>query len=236
MNRSLWLGLLLTAAGAGLTPLASAQTDANTIPASRPFESPERFIVELRGGPYGPDFKDNPAFENYYQGDVGPFLGLQLSYIALRLPELAYLTFGGGFGWADYSGKAREIATRERVSEDTNLTILPLSAIAALRVDAMARRLKVPFIFTGKVGFQWVHWNTSTGENDDASGWSVGFLWGAQLALDLDLFERAAARSMDEEWGINHSFLFFEFYDFIPTADSLELGDTSWLLGLGFNF
>ena len=45
-----------------------------------------------------------------------------------------------------------------------------------------------------------------------------------------------AARNLDEEWGINHSFLFFELSWFHPTDDSLPIGDNSWAAGLGFVF
>ncbi|MEY4577076.1 MAG: hypothetical protein RL701_1779, partial [Pseudomonadota bacterium] len=57
-----------------------------------------------------------------------------------------------------------------------------------------------------------------------------------QLALDLDTFEPGGARALDEEWGINHSYVFFEVQHFFPSAKSLEIGGTSWLLGLGFVF
>ena len=41
---------------------------------------------------------------------------------------------------------------------------------------------------------------------------------------------------MDEEWGINHSFVLFEVYSVFPSEKSLPLGGTNWLVGLGFNF
>ena len=214
---------------------ASAQSDANMIPAARDFMSPERFIIELRGGPYQPDF-DGQAFDRFFEGDIGPFLGVQLSYIAYRLPEIAYLTVGGGFGWTNYSGSAVASAGGEDVSEETTLTLLPITAIASLRIDALARLLKIPFIFVGKAGYQWTNWDTDTGEQDDAAGWSLGPIFAGQIALDLDLIDSAAARSMDEEWGINHSSVFFEVYHFAPTAKSLPVGGTGWVLGLAFNF
>jgi len=230
------LGLLLTAAGVALAAPASAQTDANTIPAARSFVSPERFILELRGGPFKPDLGGNEAFSQFFGGDSGPFLGAQLHYILYRLPDIAYATIGGGFGWSSYSGKARARDSTEAVSEETSLTLFPLSAVASIRIDVLPRNFQIPFIFTGKLGFQWTNWDTNTGARDDASGWSLGPLFGAQAALDLDTFDSAAARSLDEDWGINHSFLFFEVYHFAPTDKSLPVGGTSWLLGLGFTF
>jgi hypothetical protein len=235
MTRFVLGSLLLMAASAAGSGAAHAQSDANTIPAARNFMSPERFIIELRGGPYQPS-SSNGAFDQFFGGDSGPQLGMQLSYIAYRLPEIAYLTVGGGFAWINFTGKAVAVSGAANVSEETTLTLLPLTAIGSIRVDALARKLGIPFILAGKLGWQWTHWDTNTGAKDDASGWSVGVVYGAQLALDLDSFDSAAARSMDEEWGINHSFAFFEIYRFSPTNASLPVGGTAWVLGLGFNF
>jgi hypothetical protein len=228
--------LLLLAALAAGGGRAHAQSDASTIPAARNFTSPERFIIELRGGPYQPDLGSNRSFDRFLGDDSGPLLGTQISYIAYRLPNIAYLTVGGGFAWVNFTGTAVEDPGGELVSEETSLTLLPLTAIGSLRVDVLPRMLKIPFILVAKVGWQWTHWDTDTGAKDDAAGWSVGPVYGVQLALDLDSFDSAAARSMDEEWGINHSFAFFEIYHFEPVGKSLAVGGTAWVLGLGFNF
>lgn len=225
--------LLLGAALASLAGSAQAQDDDLT-PASHSYVSPERFIIELRGGPYRPDMGSDPSFRTFFSDDSGPLLGLELDAIALRIDDALYVTGGGSIGLTRYSGNA--IGPSGRVSEDTTFSILPLTALATLRIDALPRMLGVPFIFAGKVGWQWARWSTSTGTRDDASGWSLGLFYAGQLALDLDTFEPAAARVMDEEWSINHSYVLFEVYHFAPTRRSLPIGDTQWLLGLGFVF
>ncbi len=225
--------LLLWAASAAVGGGAHAQSDASTIPAARNVSTPERYIIELRGGPYQPDLG---SFDRFFGGDLGPYLGLQVSYILYRLPNIAYLAAGGGFGWSNYSGAAIAVNGSGNVTEETSLTLLPLSAIAQIRLDVLPRKLGIPFLLAAKVGWQWAFWDTSTGAQNDASGWSTGLLYAGQLALDLDSFDSAAARSLDEEWGINHSYLFFEIYRFSPTSASLPIGGTGWVLGLGFNF
>jgi hypothetical protein len=236
MTRIGFGSLLLLAASAAWSGAAHAQSDASTIPAARKISSPERFVIELRGGPYQPDLGGNGAFDRFFGGDSGPLLGLQISYIAYRVPDIAYVTFGGGFSWVNFSGAAVAVNGSGDVTEETSLVLLPLSAVASLRIDALPRKLGLPFIFAGKIGWQWAFWDTDTGAKNDASGWAVGLLYGGQLALDLDSFDSAAARSLDEEWGINHSYLFFEVYRFSPTSASLPVGGTGWVLGLGFNF
>ncbi len=236
MSRLRFIVLALPLALSVYSSNASAQSDANTIPAARDFMSPERMVLELRGGPYQPDFGGNGAFDRFFGGDQGPFLGLQLSYIAFRIDDVLYLTAGGGLGWSNYDGRAVAQNGGDDVSEETTLTLLPVTALASIRIDALARLLHIPFIVAAKVGFQWTHWDTDTGARDEAEGWSVGLMYAGQLALDLDSLDTAAARSMDEEWGINHSFLFFEFYHFQPTDKSLPVGGTGWVAGLGFHF
>ena len=40
---------------------------------------------------------------------------------------------------------------------------------------------------------------------------------------------------LDQEWGINHAYLFFEYYGSAATGD-LDLSATTWAAGLGFQF
>jgi hypothetical protein len=214
---------------------AVAQVDDDQVPPSHKYISPERFVIELRVGPYQPDMGGNDAFNRFFSGDEGPLLGLELDVIGYRLPDLVYLDVGGGIGTASFSGKSLD-TSGVATAENTFLTYLPLSLLGVVRVDALARKLSVPFIITGKLGYQWAHWTAQTGNLSEQTGWSVGLQWGAQLALDLDAFDRKAARTMDEEWGINHSFAFFEIFGFAPSSHSLPLGNTAWTAGLGFVF
>jgi len=224
------------ALGAFSPASAAAQQDDDLIPPSRNWISPERFILEVRVGPYRPDRAEVPAFNTFFSDDVGPLLALELDVIAYRLDEILYVTGAGGIGTVTFDGNTLD-QLGEETSEETKFSMIPLNLLATVRIDALARRLSVPFIVTGKLGYQWARWSTESGDVNDESGWSVGLLWAVQLGLDLDTFEPAAARNMDEEWGINHSFLFFELMSFMPSDDSLPVGDDlTWTAGLGFMF
>ena len=212
---------------------AVAQMEEDLIPPDRSFVSPERFGFEFPLGPYPPDFDGEDTFDRFFSDDSGLLVALELDVIGYRMQDTFYLGGGGGIGWAKFSGNTIDDAG-EATSEETELEIVPLNVIGVFRLDALPRRWGVPFIFTGKLGYQWMYWTTESGGSDEANGWSLGLLWAGQVALDLDTFEPSAARRMDEEWGINHSFLFFEISGFEPNSDSLPLGDTSWSVGLGF--
>jgi hypothetical protein len=84
---------------------ARAQESDDFVTRNTTFDSPERFALELRIGPYVPDVGD-PAFENAYPDDSGLMLGVELEVIAFRLKDILYLDVNGGFGYADYSGPA----------------------------------------------------------------------------------------------------------------------------------
>jgi hypothetical protein len=210
------------------------ETDARLIPAGHKSESIERFIVEFRGGPASPEVTRNSTYGTFFQDDIGPNLGVQLDGVIYRESQWFYLTAGGSFSTLNFSGHAVAAQDGSSVSEKTTLNILPLTGVVGFRFDGLARRLSVPLIFTGRAGWEWAHWSTSTGSRKDASGWSNGPVFSLQVAFDLDAFEPNGARNLDEEWGINHTYVFAELYHFAPLGNSLELGDTSWLAGLGF--
>ncbi|HEY2732913.1 MAG TPA: MXAN_2562 family outer membrane beta-barrel protein [Polyangiales bacterium] len=236
-----WLFIAITASNAG-SALSRAhaqgitETDPMLIPADGKKESAERFILEVRGGASSPDVTRDTRYGTFFRGDIGPNLGAELDGVILREPTWFYLTLGGSIGTIGFSGHALALNSDVTVSEKTTLSLIPITGVIGFRFDGLARRFRVPLVLTARGGWEWMHWSTGTGARDDAAGWSVGPVISAQVALDLDSFEPGGARNLDEEWGINHTFVFAEIYRFIPVAKSLALGDTSWLAGLGFIF
>lgn len=213
---------------------AQSELDPHLAPPHRRFESKERFIIELRGGPYKV-FSGEP-YGNYFSGDLGPNLNAQLDGILYRQPKLFYVTLGFSVGFINFSGDAVNRDSGAEVGEKTTLGIIPLVGSASIRFDALPRRLGIPIILAGRIGWEWAHWDTDTGARSDAQGWSLGPVISGQVAIDLDTFEPGGARALDEEWGINHTYLYGELFHFAPTSKSLPIGTTGWVLGLGLVF
>jgi hypothetical protein len=213
---------------------AQSELDPHLKPAWKRFESPERFIVEVRGGPY--KVFSGEAYGNYFADDIGPSLGVQLDGILYHMPRMFYVTAGASLGTINFSGDAVNRDTGAIVGEKTTLSLIPVTATASIRFDALPRRFKIPLILAARIGWEWAHWSTDTGARNDAQGWSLGPVFSGQVALDLDTFEPGGARALDEEWGINHTYLYFELFHFEPTSKSLPVGTTSWMLGLGLVF
>lgn len=214
-----------------LNGTSRAQIHDDYIVASKTYDSPERFALELRIGPYVPDV-GNRAFDEIYTDDSGLLMALELDVIAFRLLDILYFNIAGGIGYADYTGTTQSDSGID-TGEESNFDMVPLSLLAVLRVDALARLLDIPIILTGKIGYTWVVWDDEKGGRDIDDGISHGLSWAGQLAIDLDLFDKRSARMLDDEWGINHTFLFLEVYG-LNTFKGLELNETTWAAGLGF--
>jgi hypothetical protein len=196
--------------------------------------SPQRFAVELRVGPYTPDTND-AVFDRVFGGSSLLF-GAEFDYLPIRIPDVLSLGIGAGFGTVSYEGKASSL-DGTATSETTSLSLLPLSLVAVLRLDVLPRLTGIPLLLTGKIGADLVYWSATTGDTQDGEGLSPGLRWAAQAALELDFFEPRAARALDDEWGINHSFLFAEVYGSQAGGDSLPVGTPfAWAAGLGFHF
>jgi len=192
-------------------------------------ESDQWFAFELRTGPYRPGTSE--SFQRVYTDDRGWMLNVELDITVYHVPYVGQLNIAGGFGWANFKAKAfGESGTRE--GEETEMTLFPLHALGVLRVDALARNTVVPITFAGKLGYEWTRYKLETGGVSDGSGFRPGLRWGAQAAFELDFFDRGTARRLDEDWGVNHNFVLFEYYG----SEASGTGDRTYTIGVGTQF
>lgn len=201
---------------------------------SRAYESsPERVGLEFRIGTYRPEIGD--SFRDFYGSDKGPLIGGEIDVWAYRIPYVGPIGIGLGFGWARYTGRAcaRMGDTCVPTDERTRFTLFPLSALLVLRIDVLAREVHVPLVISPKIGLGYTRFRSESGGSTDGRGGSFGLHWGVQFALELDGFEPRAARALDDQWGINHSYVFFELYG-SQANSGLNVGsDLAWVAGLG---
>jgi hypothetical protein len=93
----------------------------------------------------------------------------------------------------------------------------------------------VPFVFSGKVGYNTVFFKETAGAGK-GTGRSHGFGWAAQLALELNFINPRRANALDEDWGINSSFFFFELAGSDANSRA-PMGDKLYFTGgLGLTF
>jgi hypothetical protein len=164
----------------------------------------------------------------------------EFDFFLYRIPFLGPIGIGIAGGWAGYKGTACEAGTITGntctpSTQSAKFSIFPLNAMAVLRIDALARETSVPFVFTGKVGFNTVFFNEELGAGK-SGGTSYGFGWAAQIALELNFVNERRANALDEDWGINSSFFFFELAG-SQANSSAPVGDKFYFTGgVGLTF
>ena len=203
-------GLVLAVVLLGLVP---GSAGAQPVSAStKEGWSPEGYLLSFGVGAYRPD-PGSDTFDLVYSGDNGPILLGEFDLYLYRIPFVGPIGIGLQGGWAAYSGSGCLASSPPGScipsSDSAKFTLFPLNVLATLRIDALARKTPVPLVFSGKIGYNTVFFKESIG-GGESRGRSHGLGWGAQLALELNFINPRRANALDEDWGINSSFFFFE--------------------------
>lgn len=211
--------------------------------------SEQTVAVELRFGRYLPSADqglDGTPYADVFGNDNRYFAGVEIDWQVLRIPYLGSLSPGLGFGYTKASAKAPFESLEARSGQDTSLEIFPAYVVGVLRADELARRTAVPLVPYGKLGLGVALWRAReadrTASADGVSGKGVSF--GPQFALGvmflLDVLDPEDARTADAELGLNHSYLFAEWYvsdlDGFNSAERLQVGTNTWMTGVALEF
>lgn len=208
-----------------------------------PYASAQHAAVELQLGPYRPDVDDelSPAhpFQDSFGTDSSVRFGLQVDWQLARLWCCSF-GLGASIGMATFSGKGRLADTGDDSSEETTFTVLPLVASAVVRLDGPMRQWSIPVVPFARAGVVRASWwsegggGISSADDVQARGHTWGFELSAGVAVLLDGIDPDRARALDQDVGINHSYL-----TFAALVDAVDLGgdvmilsDTSWTAGL----
>ncbi|MGB5809624.1 MAG: hypothetical protein WBG86_03785 [Polyangiales bacterium] len=199
--------------------------------------SPEGYLLSFGVGAYRPD-PGTEEFEVIYPGDNGPLLLVEFDFFLYRIPFVGPIGLGVAGGWAGYKGFACEAEFLPQCVPSTQrakFSLFPINAMAVVRVDALARYTPVPFVFTGKIGFNSLFFSEDAGAGKQ-SGRTHGLGWAIQFAIELNFINERRANALDEDWGINSSFFFFELAGSDANSRA-PLGDNLYFTGgLGLTF
>ena len=137
----------------------------------------------------------------------------------------------------------------ERTGDNSRLSLYPVALLGIYRADQMWRRMRIPLIPYVKVGLNYTFWSVFDGNDKVAEspapkgrgrGGTRGWQAAAGLSLVLNVVDPGAARELDAETGINNTQVFFEAARFevsgLGQKNRLQVGDSTWLMGLGFEF
>jgi hypothetical protein len=186
--------------------------------------TPEGFLVSFGVGAYRPD-PGSQAFDRSYPSGNGPLLLGEFDFFLYRIPFLGPMGIGVAGGWANYKGTGCLDPSGPCVpsNDSAKFSLFPLN------------KTPVPFVFTGKVGYNTVFFKEEVGSGK-SSGRSHGFGWAAQIALELNFINERRANALDQDWGINSSFFFFELAG-SDTNNRAPVGDKFYFTGgVGLTF
>lgn len=243
------LCLLLGASPAGAASSVENADELGRYRHDRAPQSPQSVAIEIRFGRYVPNADSDETltgtpYKDVFGDGMRYSLGFEVDWQLLRIPYLG--TLGPGFGASYTAANAKGLLDDgTRSAQTTSLEILPMYLVGVLRADVIARETPIPIVPYAKLGFGYAIWRASDAGDasvvDGVSG--KGRSYGYQMALGgmllLDVFDVQDARAADAMLGLNHSYLFGEWY--VSKLDGfggnhLEVGTNTWVVGLALEF
>jgi hypothetical protein len=231
-------------------------TEAILKPRNRTWESPQHFALELRFAPYKPQIDDEPAlggktpYKNTFGDNPRLEFAVEFDWQAVRIPYLGTLGPGFSVGYTSPSRPAKKLNSTEDSGDETSLDIFPMYAVAVLRADVFMRYMHIPLVPYAKAGIGYAPWRTYTsggtsyvGQGNgqiNGKGQTFGFHGAAGAAFQLDIIDPHSAKNLDEESGVNHTYIYAEWmfaaYNGIGQTNALRVGTSTWVAGLAFEF
>jgi hypothetical protein len=259
---SLFLLLGLLSASPTQAQAISRERDNQVFDQPVSYRTPRHWAFELRFGPFRPNVDSEfsgtsqaPAATPYkttFGGSRHLMSQFEIDWQVFQ--SFGSLSVGTVVGYYNQSAKAFEADSTTGAStgvrskgDSTSLRLIPMAALLVYRMDLGAEHWKIPLVPYGKVGLNYTFWNIKDGNGrvpsylgGHGSGGTAGWQAAAGLSLQLDFLDPSAARNLDIETGINHSYLFFEWNHVEATGlgqkDKLRVGDSRWVIGMMCEF
>ena len=185
------------------------------------------------------EFATSPGpYETIFGGGRGFMFTLGISRAIFT--KVGSLELGVRTGYFQDTGKGIVSGTSTPSGDETVFHIIPSSLALTYRFDWLTDRYNVPLAPYGRAAFErynwWVSGTGSSSKEGATNGWSVtggiGFL--------LDFLDPAMARELDQDSGVNHTFLFAEVtkssIDDFGSSSSWDLSDEKLSLSFGLTF
>lgn len=256
------LGVLLAAATglAAPTSPAHAQVYLNEpgVETAAPLPRSD-YAFELKLGPYIPDVDSEGGlsgkpFETVFGDDDNLMIQLELDrFLAWPLGQLGV---GATLGYMQDTAQTFPLGTDGRpildddmrTSDETAFHLIPMALLVVYRFTALADQTPIPLVPYAKLGLSYYVWWVSKGDGSlastedkgDAAGGSLGWQGTIGLSVRADAFDPQAAINLSSEYGVEHAGFFLELtkadVDGFGSDDKLQVGATTWLAGVNFEF
>ncbi len=192
--------------------------------AAEPVEDRPHWSFEFKGGMFTPSLAN---WARYFGKRDMPEYGLSLAYKVMRQIEV-----GVEGGFLEARGQAfaplHQIAAG-RVTYD----LYPVSAFFLLRGVFNENQWIVPY---AGGGYTKMFYREKVEGQDTVSGSANGYHARGGLQFLLDGLDRSAANNMYIDYGVFHTYLFVEAKYTHAVVSGINLGGTSYLAGLLFEF
>jgi hypothetical protein len=227
------------------------------------YQTPKEWAIELRFGPYAPDVDSEFAgstgatpYKTVFGGKRHLMSQLELDWQFFQ--AFGSLAAGVAIGYYNQSAKAftanatggcvldsKDACVRS--GDTTTLRLIPVAALLVYRWDVAAYRWSIPLVPYAKLGLNYTFWQVNDGNGNvpyfrggHGSGGTLGWQTAVGMSLMLDFLDPTAARTLDMETSVNHSYVFFEWNRVDATglglSNKLHVGDSRWVIGLMFEF
>ncbi len=181
------------------------------------------------GFSYGFYYFDDEVYEDVFDEESFPCLGLSVGFYPLRNLELS------AAGRALYEeGYALGMLTEEESGEEFNIWIFPLQLSLSYRLDFFNEQLLVPFV---SAGGDYYAYRENREFGDDVEGGKSGYHAGAGLGILLDRLDPEAAASIKSEYGVRNVFLDIRYERaFVGEDDGLDFTGDNYYAHILFEF
>lgn len=215
----------------------------------RTSESPQDVAIELRFGRYVPNADEGlngTPYKDVFGDKSRYYVGAEVDWQLLRIPMFGTIAPGLGAGYTVASANARFSDGSGVSKQQTSLAIFPMYLVGVVRADVVARETLVPVVPYAKLGLGYALWwskdqeTTSLVDRTLGRGRSYGYQFALGAMLLLDIIDRADAKAADASIGLNHSYLFGEWFKSdlsgFGAKDQLQVGTSTWTIGLAMEF
>lgn len=206
--------------------------------------SPRWGSLDLGMAGYYPNIDSEfPTRPGAYEAMFGTGRGwmFQLGISRALFTKVGSLELGIRTGYFQDKAKGIVAGTADRAGDETSFKIVPTSLALTYRFDWLVDRWNVPLAPYGRATLErynwWITGATGSWSKEGATnGWSVT----GGLGFLLDFLDPTLARELDQDSGVNHTYVFAEItksrIDDFGSSSSWDLSDEKLSLSFGLSF
>ena len=192
------------------TPLLFAQSEHNS-------------LIEIHFGFFTPNIDQERVLTAKPYKDIfdkdGLRFGASYSFELISQDYLGTFSILSGIEYFMVSGYGKyENNPTEKSQDETKLTMIPMEIALVYNLDQLQNLLNIPFVFYAKLGLNYNFWWITNGlgstvdyDSGSSHGGKKGWHYGLGVRFLLDVLDSDSAISLDNQYGINGSYIFIEY-------------------------